>query len=386
MQPGHQHFSRVIGTIYDSAMDAAQWPAALEGMCELLHASFGSITIANPTTATFSFVARWGGDPYWIDLLDRKYANMMPFLPVLDQFELGEPFNMGMAAALLGDEHVWDGPFVTEWATPAGIGDSASAILMRSHHRLATIGLGTSIEEGVVSPEKLELLGLLVPHLRRALSISDLIDRKNLATDTFERMLDAVPVGVVAVDARCRVLHANQVANELLSASDPLAVRAGKVIVPGSTTTTLLLQEAVARASDNEVTMVGNGGGVPLRFGDGRPAVGHVLPLRHRAAHQEMATGAVAAIFIATPVDAAPAPVDALVALYGLSEAESRVLVQICEGLNRGQAAAALRVADSTVKTHLNRIFAKTGTATQSELVRLVVSLSAPATNEIGRG
>lgn len=386
MQSGHQHFSSVIGTIYDSAIDPAMWPDALAGMCGLLRACFGSITIANPVTSSFRFVARWGGDPYWIDLLDRKYANMMPFLPVLDQFEPGEPFNMSMAAALLNDDSVWDGPFVKEWATPAGIGDSASAILLRSHHRLATIGLGTSIEEGVVSAEKLELLGLLVPHVRRALSIGDLIDMKQLAADTFERMLDAVPVGVVAVDSRCRVVHANQVGDGMLAAGDPLAVRGGKVIVPGSTTTTLMLQEAVARASDREATMVGDGGGVPLRFGDGRPAVGHVLPLRHRVAHEGLATGAGAAIFVATPTDAAPAPVSALVALYGLSEAESRVLVQICEGLNRGQAAAALKVADSTVKTHLNRIFAKTGTSTQSELVRLVVSLSAPTSNDYGRG
>jgi Bacterial regulatory proteins, luxR family len=43
------------------------------------------------------------------------------------------------------------------------------------------------------------------------------------------------------------------------------------------------------------------------------------------------------------------------------------------------EAAAALGVADSTVKSHLERIFGKTGTRDQVELVRLVVTLSSPA-------
>jgi DNA-binding CsgD family transcriptional regulator len=347
-------------------------------MCGLVGAFFGSITIANPVISSFRFVSRWGGDPYWIDLLDRKYANMMPFLSVLDRFEIGQPFNMAMAAAQLGDDTVWDGPFVTEWANPAGVGDSASAILLRSKHRMATIGLGTRIEHGPVSQEELDILSMLTPHVRRALTISDLIDMKSLAADTFERMLDTLQIGVVAVDARCRIRHANQAASEMLAAGDPLSTRGGKVVVTASYASTITLHEAIARAARDEATMSGNGSGVPLRFGDGRPAIGHVLPLRHGTRRQGLGPGVAAAIFIATPTDSHLAPLDALIALYGLTDAESRVLTRIAQGQNRGQAAASLEIADSTVKSHLDRIFSKTGTSTQPELVRLLTSLSAP--------
>jgi DNA-binding CsgD family transcriptional regulator/PAS domain-containing protein len=376
VHPSHQQLSNVIGSIYDSAVDPRQWPTALEGMCGLVDAFFGSITIANPVISSFRFVSRWGGDPYWIDLLDRKYANMMPFLPVLDRFEVGAPFNMAMAAAQLGDDTVWDSPFVTEWANPAGVGDSASAILLRSKHRMATIGLGTRIEHGPVSQDELDILSMLTPHVRRALTISDLIDMKNLAADTFERMLDSLQIGVVAVDARYRIRHANQAASEMLASGDPLTTRNGKVVVTASSVSTITLHEAIARAAMDEVTMAGSGAGVPLRFGDGRPAIGHVLPLRRGARRQGMGAGVAAAIFIATPTDAQLAPLDALIALYGLTEAEARVLARIAEGQNRGQAAASLAIADSTVKSH--RIFSKTGTSTQPELVRLLTSLSAP--------
>jgi DNA-binding CsgD family transcriptional regulator len=114
-----------------------------------------------------------------------------------------------------------------------------------------------------------------------------------------------------------------------------------------------------------------------MRFGDGRPAVAHVLPLLRGQVRQGVGLDAAAAIFIATPSDSQHIPLEALSALYGLTVAEGRVLSSIAQGLNRGQTALALEVADSTVKTHLGRIFAKTGTSTQRDLVRLISSLSA---------
>lgn len=379
-QPSHQRMSDVIGLIYDSAVDPKQWPRALEHMCGLIDSGFGSITIADPGLPNFRFVSRWGGDPYWVDLLDHKYANMMPFASVLDRFDIGLPFNLAMAAEMLGDADVWNGPFNTEWAVPAGVRDAASAVVLRSARRLASVSLATGVDREPVTPAELEIVGLLAPHVRRALTISDLIDMKSLAVDTFERMLDAIQFGVLVVDGRCRVRHANQAASAMLSAGSPLATRGGKVMVPGSVGATTVLHEAISRVASDEASLAGTGAGLPLRFGDGRPAIGHVLPLRKRAIRHGLGTASIAAIFIATPTDGQQAPIEALAGLYGLTEAESRVLKQFAAGKNRGEVAASLAVADSTVKTHLERIFSKTGTSTQSELARLLTSLSAPVT------
>ncbi len=225
------------------------------------------------------------------------------------------------------------------------------------------------------------MIRLYAPHVRRALSISDLIDMQNLEADTFERTLDALQVAVIAVDDRSRVRHANQVAAGMLSAGSPLAVRQGKIVVSASPQVTSVLHEAVSRASNDSSTLPGSGMGFPLRFADGRPAIGHVLPLRKDSNRRIDVPGAGAAIFIATPNDAHHAPDEALSGLYGLTEAESRVLSQIASGKNRGQAAASLSVADSTVKKHLDRIFSKTGTSTQADLVRLITSLSTPVSS-----
>ncbi|HXE87922.1 MAG TPA: LuxR C-terminal-related transcriptional regulator [Hyphomicrobiaceae bacterium] len=55
-----------------------------------------------------------------------------------------------------------------------------------------------------------------------------------------------------------------------------------------------------------------------------------------------------------------------------------RVVAHIAAGRGLVEAAAKLRIAMPTVRTHLQRIFSKTGTGNQAELVRLVVKSSLP--------
>jgi len=87
---------------------------------------------------------------------------------------------------------------------------------------------------------------------------------------------------------------------------------------------------------------------------------------------------AAAAIFIA-PANSPPRlPTDALVLLYNLTPAETRVFELICEGRTQAEIATFLGVAPSTVKTHLLRVFDKTGCRRQTELVKLAASFTVP--------
>jgi DNA-binding CsgD family transcriptional regulator len=58
----------------------------------------------------------------------------------------------------------------------------------------------------------------------------------------------------------------------------------------------------------------------------------------------------------------------------GLTPTEERMLALIVEGLDTIIASKRLGIAPTTARTHLQRLFAKTGTARQSELVRFVAT------------
>ena len=69
-------------------------------------------------------------------------------------------------------------------------------------------------------------------------------------------------------------------------------------------------------------------------------------------------------------------PVEVLRRIYGLTRAESQVAMRVLNGDGLAPIAEELSVSLTTVRTHLQRIFDKTGTHRQAELVRLLLTLS----------
>ena len=63
---------------------------------------------------------------------------------------------------------------------------------------------------------------------------------------------------------------------------------------------------------------------------------------------------------------------------FGLTPAELRVLQSIVDVGGVPETAAALGIAETTVKTHLHRVFAKTGVSRQADLVKLAAGFSNP--------
>ena len=83
-----------------------------------------------------------------------------------------------------------------------------------------------------------------------------------------------------------------------------------------------------------------------------------------------------AAIFIHKARLEAPSPPEAIAEAFGLTMAELRVLFAIVEVGGVPQVAEVLGIAASTVKTHLGRLYEKTGAARQVDLVKLVAGFS----------
>ena len=76
-----------------------------------------------------------------------------------------------------------------------------------------------------------------------------------------------------------------------------------------------------------------------------------------------------------TTLPAASARPDVLGAAFKLTPAELRVLLAIVELGGVPEVAAALGVADTTVRTHVGRLFEKTGVRRQAGLVKLVTGI-----------
>lgn len=381
-------FSTAIGKIYDSAIEPALWPEALEACCGLIGATLGAINLYDLDDQKKNYTARWGGDSYWIELLQSKYAKLDPFWEIYPTFEVGDVANTATLLKRLGaeEDEVRQRPFFTEWATPAGYRDVAAGVLLRSPARSGTFELHTPPTRDLVGPNELAIVALLNPHMRRAATIGDLLDMRSLATAAFEATLEALSAAVVLVDANSRILYSNQSARTMFSAGDPVLSQRG-VLVAREMSVTTAIRDAIACAALDESELGYGGIGVPVRSRAPQIAlhsVAHVLPLKSGMLRPGLSLGAVAAVFITPSADSASPPFEALAALYDLTPTEARVMIEIASGKNRATSATALGIADSTVKTHLARVFEKTRTSEQPELAKLVASLTSPAVVRAG--
>lgn len=64
--------------------------------------------------------------------------------------------------------------------------------------------------------------------------------------------------------------------------------------------------------------------------------------------------------------------------VFKLTPSELRVLTAIVEIGGVPEVAATLGIADTTVKTHLSRLFEKMGVSRQADLVKIVAGFAAP--------
>ncbi|WP_245497881.1 helix-turn-helix transcriptional regulator, partial [Mesorhizobium sp. M7A.F.Ca.CA.001.08.2.1] len=104
----------------------------------------------------------------------------------------------------------------------------------------------------------------------------------------------------------------------------------------------------------------------------------HLLPLR-RAAH-EIFSGADILVAATAMSASAPVPSPSLLAgLFDLTPAEARLAASLAQGRPLKEAAASSNVTVKTSRTYLERIFAKTGTRQQSQLVALLKSAELPS-------
>jgi DNA-binding CsgD family transcriptional regulator len=117
---------------------------------------------------------------------------------------------------------------------------------------------------------------------------------------------------------------------------------------------------------------------LPLSVVDGRHYVAHLLPLASGARGSDTSCPAVAAVLVHRAVVATHCPPEVIAELYHLTHSELRVLLAIVEVGGVAETAQALGVAEATVKTHLHRLFGKTGAARQADLVKLVAGFSNP--------
>lgn len=222
-----------------------------------------------------------------------------------------------------------------------------------------------------------EWLRLLLPHLSRSLGLMHRLNVGELNASSLRATLDRVAFGVALLDPRGKVLHLNATAQAVVARGDGLTVNdAGMLDAAGAKGRERLRHwiERMAASADAHPEHF-NDGFVALRSAAAQRYLVQysVLPVRSEWANANDTIRYVA--FITDPDATQLPPAERLSALYGLTQAEVRVALELAHGSSQKQVAMAVGVAPTTVRTQAQSVYAKMRIQRHADLMRIVLSL-----------
>ena len=367
--------SVLIGKIYDAALDPSLWTDVIERSARFVGGSAASLFCKDATANRGSVFYETGTDPCYRKLYLDKYVGLDPH--TIGQY-FAEIDQLIATVDIMPYDQFLETRFYQEWAKPQGLVDFVGAVLDKSMTSLAMFGVFRHERDGLVDDEMRRRMRLIVPHIRRAVLIGETFNLRKAEAASFADVLDGISAGIIFVDGSGRIVHTNDAADAVLAAGDFLRAVDGRLIA-GDLQVDQALRESFAAAASGDAEIGIKGIAVPLSARDGGNYVAHVLPLTAGARRcAGAAYTATAAMFLHKTALGGPSAPETIAKAYKLTPTELRVLLAIVEVGGVPEVAAALGVAATTVKTHLGRLFEKTGASRQADLVKLVAGFSSP--------
>lgn len=374
-----EKFSELVDVIYAAALDPSAWTQFARLLAEATDSVLAGIGVFDIATNTFVQTFGYGIPAGYFE----RYDAVAQYNPIMPYTALGAPGELVVNSAIIPEEEFVKSRFHREFSGPLGLRDSMSVVCLRSGSRVAFVVANRAVSKPLYTAADGELLKLLSPHICRAMTISDAFDLRVVTSEALEATLDRLAAGVFLIDGQGRIVHLNQAAERMAQRSDIMTVRDQR-LWPTHATSRAELAAALNDGAEQGIPTTADDPMIALHASDGTGLgmIATLLPLKISS----QIAGAIPnqarwAVFVQDPHISLPMPGEAFGKLYKLTPAELRVALALAPGLTPEAAAETLGLGLPTVRTHLQRIFAKTGTNRHGDFVRLMLATMPPITN-----
>lgn len=347
--------SDAITLLQSGIVDGNSWHAGLNALADTLRAHHLIAVTEGPADARRPAPLIWGA--YLTDEQLHAFAASGEEMKGLTaSMDIGRAY---ASEAVVSDAVMQASQLYREAVRPAG-----------GHHAMAARPTGSALisacrsrKAGPFSPPELKTLQAVLPALEATLQLKSRLHYLETRSSILEKTLDEVEdLGVFLLDRDGVVVHLNRNAEQILQARDGLYWKSGE-LSGARNADTIRLRQAIADAS---------GQICPLS----RPASRKPLLLRavsfdpRMTDHTREAGHARVMLFVRDPNRTHN--FDHVASALGLTRQEARLAALLASGRSVAEAADEIGITVGNARIHLKRIFSKTDTHRQAELVRLM--------------
>jgi DNA-binding CsgD family transcriptional regulator len=369
--------SELIAHLYDAAIDDALWS--------------GTATRIAETLGSTSTVLKLHGDDARVSLLECTDNLIVPEREQAwaDDWHrkdlwVERSVAYGMSRIITDEDLVTReeqerSGFYQEWLRHLDIHHMLGAVFPAADGAIGVLGIHRPREAGAYNAAERRKAALVLPHLQRALRLGQRFAAVSQAHAAALHALDRMDTGVLMVDGAGRVIQASSMAERLLRVIEELAVVRGRLSLktPALHDKLLALVRAAMDTARGRVAKLGGALSIPRPHR--MPLALEVAPLRPTVSALGEQRPAVL-VFVRDPE--APIAVTRLRELFGLTRTEGAVAAALGRGNSPEDIAAGMGIGLATVRSHLKRILAKTGTHRQAEAVALLARSVSTVSNQ----
>jgi DNA-binding CsgD family transcriptional regulator len=301
--------------------------------------------------------------------------DFMTFAAQLSRVPMGQVYS---DHAVFGSDHLRASRVWQEWMAPQDMYGGLGCRLLEADSSFWIFDVQRGRRQQAFDADDATLLERLRPILARVAAMRRHIGLLTLQRDMARSALDALSAGIVLTDQNMQLAYANETADLLLA--DPegaLSLQCGRIFARRPQDQTVLKHLVAEAFAPCEAT---SGHGRLLARSpeaSGRTLSLCVSPLPVPG-YYGLPDGPPCAMIAISPLAPAVDLAKAAQQLFALTETEARFASALAAGQSLAEAADHQRVRMSTARTHLARIFQKTGTRQQSQVAALLRGAELP--------
>lgn len=374
------HLRRLVEVIYDAAVDPGSWASVMAILKEQFSSSAETFYFLDfPRHSMRSLHVAGIADFYYRSFSDRYFTADNPWIQAEPLHRRGVVRTDQRLEAYFKDAQILrKSEYYNDWLRPQRLEHSLGTTLLSEGGTIANLTLLRPADVGGYDDADIEVFEVVCGHLRRALTIAMRLETVTSRQQTTSEALDCLPYGVVILDVRGKLLHANRLAEARLRSADGLTVRNGRVLAVEARERPQL--ESLLRRVGGDAVSPGPAEMTVSRERSDRPLSISAISLTARQGIFGAAEPTIL-LLIVDPETTRPTESAFIRKRYGLTHTEARLALALLAGHELRRAAEEAGMTYETARWYLKILFQKTDTNRQAELVaRLMRDMAVPLT------
>jgi DNA-binding CsgD family transcriptional regulator/PAS domain-containing protein len=364
----------ILHLAHHAAGDPSLWDEVMRRLCARFKVSRIALIDHNFITRQGDITHAAGIDEQFRTLYRARFSEKNVWLNTERRLAPGEVFT---GAELVPNWELVRTEFYRDWLRPLHAFHCLIGITFGSAEEIGSLVALRSLDErGFDAQDKRDLASLLL-QLRCACELGAEFTAARRTVDILSDIMQSMSEAILIVDGQCHPVFLNRAAERVLAEDDHLTLAHGMLAAASGLETGKLRQLVAAAAGCSGNGLTGSDSAIAVTCRSGAPPM--LLRIRsipHSAIYKGGREKHVVAVFTGTTE--MTESVRQLYDLYHLTPAEARLAALILRGYSLHAAARRLHVSNNTARTHMKRIYDKTETHRQVDLIRLVAGGAMP--------